>query len=127
MLFNRSLNCYAMRWLLLGSLFCLCACNSDRLVELEKQNKKLNAELDQKRKGAIPDTEVYTLYRSSDFSSDVRVHVGTFDAHAFDDFSQNKQYNYEICSDAQLNFNERSKGGGIRFWCEQGRFREKVP
>ena len=74
----------------------------------------------------VPDSEIYTLYRSSPTGPELRVHVGTFDTRSFDEPAQNKEYNYEICSDAQLNFNERNRGKPIRFWCEEGRFREKL-
>jgi len=74
----------------------------------------------------VPDSQVYTLYRSSNIDSNIRIHVGTFDARSFDDASDNKRYNYEMCSDAQLNFNERNKDSSVRFWCEEGRFREKL-
>jgi hypothetical protein len=74
----------------------------------------------------VPDNEIYTLYRSSPTGPELRVHVGTFDTRSFDEPAQNKAYNYEICSDAQLNFNERNKGKSIQFWCEEGRFREKL-
>jgi len=75
----------------------------------------------------VPDNEVYTLYRSSPAGTDLRVHVGTFDTRSMADPARNKEYNYEMCSDAQLNFNERNKGNAVRFWCEEGRFREKLP
>src|SRR5260221_2511597 len=79
-----------------------------------------------KSREAVPDNEVFTLYRSSPVGADLRVHVGTFDTRSFDDPAQNKQNNYELCSDAQLNFNERNRGRPVRFWCEEGRFKEKL-
>jgi hypothetical protein len=106
-----------------------------RLAQQEQELRTLNALLAAKSSPqaaalipatALPDGEVFTLYRSSPFSPDLRVHVGTFDSRSFDEPAQNKQYNFEICSDAQLNFNERNKGTESRFWCEEGRFREKL-
>lgn len=70
---------------------------------------------------------MYTLYRSSPIAPDIRVHVATFDAHSFDDPSGNKRYNFDICSDAQVNFNERNRDAQVRLWCEEGRFRESLP
>ena len=75
----------------------------------------------------VSDSQIYTLYRSSPTAADLRIHVGTFDTQSFDEPTQNKHYNYEMCADAQLNFNQRNQGGSIRFWCEEGRFRERLP
>jgi hypothetical protein len=112
----------------------LSACTSskdkERIAQLENRNAQMEQEIRvltaAKAHEVVPESEVYTLYRSSDFGPNLRVHVGTFDTRSFDDAAQNKQYNYEICSDAQLNFNERNKGRLIRFWCEEGRFKEKL-
>ena len=124
-----------MRRLLYCSAVLLTACNGDKIARLENKNKELDQKLQEltaalaakSARTIVPDNEVYTLYRSSGLSTDLRVHVGTFDSRSFIDPSQNKQYNYEICSDAQLNFNQRNKGRSVRFWCEEGRFREKLP
>ena len=105
--------------------------DKDRIAQLEKQNSQMEQQIRAltaaaKSREAVPDSEVFTLYRSSPFGADLRVPVGTFDTRSFDDPSQNKQYNYEICSDAQLNFNERNKGEACSVLVRRGAVRKEA-
>lgn len=104
-------------------LIVVTGCGRDRIAALEEENNGLKQKLS--RLAAVPDEQIYTLYRSSPFG-EARIHVATFDAKAFENGAANTDYTYQICSDGQLNFSDRNRDNSVRFWCEQGRYREKL-
>ena len=61
------------------------------------------------------ETGIYTLYRNSVVSSEMRLHVATFDSKDGD------KYNSENCSIAAKLF-ESQNGVTTKFWCERGKF-----
>lgn len=63
------------------------------------------------------DGDSYTLYRTSVFSQNARMHVASFDA------DEDGKYNDENCQQAQQLFQAQA-GVSVRFWCEKGRYRK---
>jgi hypothetical protein len=71
---------------------------------------------------AVPESQVWSLYRSSPFSAVLKVHVGTFDAAAFDEAAANSKHNREVCDDTRTFYQDNPlHPAGVSFWCEQGR------
>ena len=62
------------------------------------------------------DGDIYTLYRSSVTSADLRIHVATYDA------DEGEAYNRENCQIGAELF-QSQPGVKVRYWCEKGRFR----
>lgn len=59
----------------------------------------------------------YTLYRTSGFDANARIHMATFNA------KDGHDYNMENCELARSLF-QAQPGIITRFWCEKGNFRE---
>jgi hypothetical protein len=68
----------------------------------------------------VPESKVYTLYRSGVLDPKMRLHVATFDA---DDGNTTEEYNRDNCEQARGLF-QSQPGVGTKFWCEKGRFKE---
>ena len=69
--------------------------------------------------GGVPDSKVYTLYRSGVLDTKMRLHVATFDA---DDGNTTEEYNHDNCEQAAALFQSQPRVI-TKFWCEKGRFR----
>lgn len=65
----------------------------------------------------VSDGDSYTLYRTSVFSQNARMHVASFDT------DEGGKYNDENCQQAQQLF-QAQPGVSVRFWCEKGRYRK---
>lgn len=65
---------------------------------------------------AAPDSNIYTLYRSSLVDGTLRVHVATFDT------NEGAAYNQENCVLAANLFSQQPHVK-TQFWCERGRFK----
>ncbi|MDV4164152.1 hypothetical protein ACU8L5_09300 [Rhizobium leguminosarum] len=63
------------------------------------------------------DRSQYTLYRSSAFDANMRLHVASFDS------ADGDNYNSENCQIAAGLFASQP-GVQVRYWCEKGRFRK---
>jgi hypothetical protein len=59
----------------------------------------------------------FTLYRSSQQSPLMRIHVATFDT------ADGEKYNQENCQIASELF-AKQPGVTVRYWCEKGRYRK---
>lgn len=59
----------------------------------------------------------YTLYRSSIFESEMRIHMATFDA------DDSEKYNLENCQTAADLF-QKQPGVAVKYWCEKGNFKK---
>ena len=69
--------------------------------------------------GCTPDSETYTLYRTSVLApfDQARIHVASFDA------ADGAGYNNENCN-LVGSLLEKQPGIEVRYWCEQGRFKK---
>lgn len=71
---------------------------------------------------ACGNDEIYTLYRTGVGSSDMRIHVATFNS----DDSKNEKfkiYNQENCNTAASLF-QSQPNVTVRYWCEKGSFKK---
>jgi hypothetical protein len=68
----------------------------------------------------IPESKVYTLYRSGVFQPTMRIHIATFDA---DDEQSTEEYNHDNCEQTRGLF-QTQPGVGTKYWCEKGRFKQ---
>ncbi len=64
-----------------------------------------------------PDSNVYSLYRSSLLDNGMRAHVATFDA------DESEKYNRTNCEIARDLF-AGQPGVDVKYWCEKGRYRK---
>lgn len=67
--------------------------------------------------GCWDDSGVYTLYRSSVFDANGRIHVASFDAVDGD------KYNNENCQIGRDAY-QAQRGVVVRYWCEKGRYKK---